>query len=232
MPRECADLVWAWIATSEDPVCGVDQTSHLFYLTMFQRYCSLMPEGGANSKQYKGHQLRPVRETWEAMTGDCQNFRSAIRFIYTCKPTGVTEDEIMSMVIAKHLGKRASMSYDARNFSKDKWVYHQAFPILRRVPKFQGDVKGQNEVFIDKNPSDEDEYTMKHDLKDPNQSNEIEDEDSPEISVSHVSGGTGSASGTVNDSDNNGVSTANDSENERSVNRGGHPGRKKAKKES
>lgn len=43
------------------------------------------------------------------------------------------------MTIAKHLSKRDSMSYDARDFPHDRWKSRLAYHILRRVPKFKED---------------------------------------------------------------------------------------------
>lgn len=231
---ECADLARAWIGTTEDPIRGVDQTSQLFYSTMFERFCSLAPPG-SSSKQYHGRQLRPVRAKWEAMAADCQKFRAALRFIRACKPTGVTEDEIMCMAVAKHLGKRTSMNYDARTFPEDKWVYHLAFRVLRRVPKF-GE---QNDVGVDDDGLFEDNgnYCNGESAGQINEAQDNNGNEERETSVANKSSDiraptmTGLSTGSLPDSDTGG-STAEESGNERVGNRSGHPGRKKAKKDA
>lgn len=225
---ECADLARAWIGTSEDPIRGVEQASSLFYSTMFERFCSLAPEG-ANSKQYHGRQPRPVRAKWDAMAADCQKFRSAIRFIRACKPTGVSENEIVSMAIAKHLGKRATMSYDARSFPHYKWVYNQAFAVLRRIPKFRDDIAMVNHEGGAETGSVANSglYLETEDREEVDETGE--GEYSAAVALSGATSST--VKETVRDSDTVG-STEDETVHEHGGNRGGHPGRKKAKKGS
>ena len=71
------------------------------------------------------------------MAADVQKFRGALRFMRSCNPTGVTEEQIKSMAIAKHLGKRQNMSYEARDYPHDNWVHHLAFSVLKHHPKFK-----------------------------------------------------------------------------------------------
>ena len=134
--EEAGDLARAWIAATEDPVLGIDQTSTHFNQGMYSSFCSFAPDG-ACAKQYSGRGARPSRAKWDSISADCQKFRSALRFIRMCEPSGVTEDNIFSMAVAKHLGKRSTMSYDARDYPYERCNNHLAFKVLRRVPKFQ-----------------------------------------------------------------------------------------------
>lgn len=75
------------------------------------------------------------------MSADCQKIRSVLGLIRACRPTGVTEEQILSMAIAKHLGMRETMSYDARDFPHEQWNNNNAYLILRCVPKFRDDME-------------------------------------------------------------------------------------------
>lgn len=48
------------------------------------------------------------------MSADVQTFSDISRFIRAAQPIDVTENEVLSMVSAKHFRKRDIMSYDAR----------------------------------------------------------------------------------------------------------------------
>lgn len=134
--EELAHLGRTWVATSENPILGIDKTSTRFFNAIFERFSQLAPEC-SNKKQYAGHGVRQVKAKMDHLTADCQKFRSALRFIRAYKPTGVTEDQVLSMTIAKHLGLRQTMSYDAKNFPHEQWVSNHAYKVLRNVPKFQ-----------------------------------------------------------------------------------------------
>lgn len=135
-PEECSNLARAWINASEDPRTGTDQTSHVFFNKMFKTFAEKAPPG-ANEKQYGARKLKACRSKWEQIAADVQKFRSALRHISACKPTGVNAENMLSMAIAKHLGKRKSMSYDAKDFPHHRWLHHLAFKVLRNHPKFQ-----------------------------------------------------------------------------------------------
>lgn len=136
--QECSDLARAWIAASEDPIIGIDHTSLHFNRAMFEKF-SAMATQGMSDKKYGERGLRPVRSKWDQISADCQKFRRALRFIKACNPTGVTEDQVISMAIAKHLGKRDTMAYDVRDFPHERWNNHLAYRVLHRVPKFKED---------------------------------------------------------------------------------------------
>lgn len=133
---ECADFARAWVEESEDPTLVIEQTSHHFITGMFHRFKSMIPIE-ANQKQYAGRGFRPERAKWDAIESDCQKFRSDFCFIRAKNSTAVTEDQIISMEIVKHLGKIDSMSYDALEFSHERWKKFRAYRILGSVPKFR-----------------------------------------------------------------------------------------------
>lgn len=101
MPEECGNLAPTWLDASEDPIVGIDQTSQWFFNGIYDNFTNLS-SAGASNKQYGGRGHRATRAKWDAISSDCQKFRQALRFIRACKPTGVTEDQILSMAIANH----------------------------------------------------------------------------------------------------------------------------------
>lgn len=91
----------------------------------------------ASSIQYKRRTLKLAKENMDAMAADFQIFRNRLRFLRAWNPPGVmTKDQILSMAIVKHLGKRDTMSYDAKYFPRDLWSNTVAYNFLRCVPKF------------------------------------------------------------------------------------------------
>lgn len=55
------------------------------------------------------------------------------------RPTGVTKDNMMSIAIAKHLGKIKALSYAAEDYRHSKWIYHMVYKILQCVPNVCGE---------------------------------------------------------------------------------------------
>lgn len=47
---------------------------------------------------------------------------------------GVPQEEISSMEIAKHMGKRDKMSYDTRSYTHKTWKNHPGFKVLHHHP--------------------------------------------------------------------------------------------------
>lgn len=66
------------------------------------------------NKCYGDGSAKSVRAKFDEVAADVQIFRESLRMINASNPTGITEDEKLSMAIAKNLGKRTSMSYYAR----------------------------------------------------------------------------------------------------------------------
>lgn len=67
-------------------------------------------------KGYASRKPKSFASKCDAGAAEIQNFRASRRFIRAANPIGVIEHEILSLAIAKHLGKRHGMSYEARNY--------------------------------------------------------------------------------------------------------------------
>lgn len=135
---ELGKFARAWLYTSEDAVTGVDKTVARFRETIFEKFKSLA-RPDANDRTYAARSARSVRAKFDEVAADIQKFRDALRLIRSSNPTGVTEGEIFSMEIYKHLGKRKVMSYDARSFPHSIWRNHLDFKAVRTHPKFSED---------------------------------------------------------------------------------------------
>lgn len=131
---EMAHLASGWVYASEDAIAGVDQTATRFRETMFEKYKSFAPKG-CSRKSYGGRSPKSVRAKFNEVATDIQKFREALRCIRAANPTGVTEHEVISMSIAKHLGKRSGMSYEVRSYLHSEWKNNLAYEVLRLHPK-------------------------------------------------------------------------------------------------
>lgn len=123
-------LARSWIFATEDPI-GIDLTAGRFMGTMFDKFKSFAPDIG-NVKQYGARSPKSMKEKWDEASADCQKSRAALRL----NPSGVSEDQIISMAIAKLLCKRDSMPYEAKDYPHANWSNHLAFKVVRSHPKF------------------------------------------------------------------------------------------------
>lgn len=161
---ELCHLARAWLHASEDPETGTDQTAGRFKKTMFERFKTFAPEL-CSEKTYGARTAKAVRAKFDEVSADLQKFRESLRFIHSCNPTGVTEDGIFSMAVAKHLGKRTTMSYDAKDYPHDLWKSHLAFKILKTHPKYSDDAVVSNIVAEQATEGNDDSVTISETLE-------------------------------------------------------------------
>lgn len=131
---DLANLARAWVQAREDPVTGIEQTAGRFRCTMFARFKELEPRD-SSKKTYGGRTAKSVRAKFDEVAADVQNFRHPFRLFRACNPTGVTQDEVLSMEISVHLGKRKYMAYEAPYFPHCQWRKHLSFRVLSLHPK-------------------------------------------------------------------------------------------------
>lgn len=142
--KEARDLEQVRIGTSYDPINWVDQTSQRFFYAIFEQFGSDAPYG-FNGRQYKGCGMRATRAKWDAISADCQTFLSSLGFILSCNPIVVTEDQILSMAIARHKIKRDGMAYDSKDYPHSRQAHHLSYNVLCRVLKFKEYISIQRE---------------------------------------------------------------------------------------
>ena len=130
-------LARAWIATSEDPIHGVNQKGKRFAEEIFRRFCELGPESSKTMEgRYRMRTPSSCKRHFDEMSRDCQKFGSALRQVRASNPTGCTEDNVFSMAVACHLGRVSAMDYKYKEYCKDNWQYWGAWTILRTRTKW------------------------------------------------------------------------------------------------
>jgi hypothetical protein len=64
-------------------------------------------------------------------------FNEALRLVQASHPTGVNDDNILSMAIALHLGETKWMDDQFQSYNHTKWANFAAWKILSVAPKFR-----------------------------------------------------------------------------------------------
>lgn len=130
-------LARAWIASSEDPIAGTDQTRKIFQDTIRRRFTEkgpaqhLVPDG-----KYGNRSGPSIKQHFTDMSAEVQKFFVSLGKVRACNPTGVGDEEVLSMAVAVHLEHTNRMDYDYKNFDKDQWLYYRAWKVLRHHPKW------------------------------------------------------------------------------------------------
>lgn len=135
---ELYDLAKAWLATSEDPVVGIDQTAGRFAQTLHRHFLLRAPRDPDAKARYESRSAKSAKSKFDQVSADVQKFRRALRIVHASHPTGVVEEQILSMAIAIHLDKIGKMSYDFKDLQHDAWSNHLAYKALCTHPKFHG----------------------------------------------------------------------------------------------
>jgi hypothetical protein len=65
-----------------------------------------------------------VIDKFKIISADCQNFGKALRVVHASRSTGVSEDGMLSMSIAVHLGKSPRMDYRFKDVPHAEWVHY------------------------------------------------------------------------------------------------------------
>lgn len=95
-----------------------------------------MAPSAVSEKTYSARTAKAVRSKFDKLSAYVQKFRTSLRLVRACNPTGVTEDDILTMALAVHVGKRSTMSYDTRTVPLTIWKNHLTFNSLCRYPKY------------------------------------------------------------------------------------------------
>lgn len=209
-PEELGDLASSWMAASEDPVVGIDQTAARLKHTLHREFLSRSPKDKDGNRIYETRSEKSCKVKVGEVFADVQKFRRCLRTVNISEPTGVTLDQILSMAIAIHVGKLSKMSYDFKDLSHDTWMNHLAYKVLRIHPKFQDAPHGFS-------PQSTTSYEL-HNTQPEDGSNEQNESPQPENSESADVSGQNNINDTMLSTDDS-VTNA----------RGGNIGRKAAK---
>ena len=75
-----------------------------------------------------------------------QKYIKCLRHIYSCNPTGCTEQEKWNMAVAMHVGKTRTMNYDFKGFDPESWKSYKGWLVLKHLPKFSYEHNGETNV--------------------------------------------------------------------------------------
>lgn len=86
--------------------------------------------------KYSDRPMTSLRSHFSTMAADVQKFSVSLRQVRACNPTGVNEEDIISMAIAIHVGRANKIYYQFKEYCKTNWLQYKACLILRHHPKF------------------------------------------------------------------------------------------------
>jgi hypothetical protein len=130
----------AMLAATEDPIAGIDQKADAFKQKLWEEFVSKDPSP-ASAKKYRDRTLSAVFLQSKAISKDIMVFQKSVLFVKACKPTGnLTDEDLMSLAVARHTGimQGAGLDYSFKDTPHSDWVLSDAFKVLKRAPKWQG----------------------------------------------------------------------------------------------
>lgn len=134
---ENAVLAKAWVSASEDPVAGADQKAKIFFETLHRRFGEQgPPTASVVDGKYGFRTADSCRKHVAELSADAQKFGIALRKVRVCNPTGVNEDDILSMAVAVHMGKAATMDYAMKDYCTENWITFKAWKVWHTHPKW------------------------------------------------------------------------------------------------
>jgi hypothetical protein len=132
-------LAEAMLAATEDPIIGIDQRSTDYQVKLYNNFCDLNPSPGKT--QYSKRSMAAAFSTSKKLSAEIASFHAAVSFVNALEPTGgCTPDQVLSLMIARHLGRMqgASIDYALKDTPHADWDFSGAHRILRSHPKWQG----------------------------------------------------------------------------------------------
>eukprot|EP00171_Calliarthron_tuberculosum_P023290 IDg23290t1 len=116
----------------------------MFWETMFRRFVEHGPPATlvADGK-YSKRTVKSCKAHFGDLSAEVQKFFSALRRVKASNPTGVNDDNILSMAVALHMGKTLGMDYNFKDYFQENWNAFKAFKVLQDHPKWNGEY-GEN----------------------------------------------------------------------------------------
>lgn len=136
--EENEHLARAWLAASEDPVVGADQTRKVFKESVRRRFLQMSPtDSNAKEGRYGSRSVASIDQHFSELSADVQKFRAALGKIKASGPTGVSDQEKHAMAIAIHCGKTSVMEYNYKDIDcMETWSGYKAWLVLQNHPKW------------------------------------------------------------------------------------------------
>jgi hypothetical protein len=127
----------AWLRATNDGIQCCDQKGEDYRNKIHGLFKALSPKDAQQGRFGD----RPPKAVYvflrDNIFPDVNKFNEALRLIQASRPTGVNEDNILSMAIALHLGETKRMDCNFNSFDHSKWPNYTAWKILRTAPKFR-----------------------------------------------------------------------------------------------
>jgi hypothetical protein len=137
LPQEREVAALAWIRATNDGIEGADQRGSIFQEKVHSLFKVLTP-ANAPPDRYGDRAAKTVYIFLrDHIFPDVNKFNESLRLVQSSHPTGVTDDNIISMAVAVHLKETDRMNYQYKNYDPTKWPNFLAWKLLRNVPKFR-----------------------------------------------------------------------------------------------
>jgi uncharacterized membrane protein YgcG len=159
-------LAEAYVETTSNPILGADQTSEQFRASFLRAFASKYPA------RYADREKQPLKNKFATMAQDVLKFNGVLLEVRGMQPTGVTEDDIFRIAVARHVEKFKSNScvseeaniYNFKSFDVSVWIYSAACKALHTIPNFNpesvaADRPGGNAATVLSDGSRDDETT-------------------------------------------------------------------------
>jgi hypothetical protein len=116
----------AWLRATNDGNQGCDQKGEEYRNEIHALFKALSPKD-APQGQFDDHPPKTVYVFLrDNIFPDVNKFNQALCLIQASCPTGINEDNILSMAIALHLGMSKRMYYSFKSFEHSKWMDYTA----------------------------------------------------------------------------------------------------------
>ena len=125
----------AYTNDTNNGIQSCDQDMEKFNNDIVEKMRLLAPSGYLPGT-YHERAHRIYKYLRDNVFGEVQKFNKSLRLVEISHPSGVTEEQKVSMAIAIHLKLTKKMDYEFKDFEKSKWRLYGAWDVLRHLPKF------------------------------------------------------------------------------------------------
>lgn len=139
-------LAKAWVQASCDPIVGVGQKAAVFWAKVKLNFDALSPVDHETGR-YSHRGGSTLKHCWtDSLQPAVNKFQAKLTRTIAAKLTGnLTEDQLINVAVAFHLGEIDKPSYDARSFDASSWKFFDCwYSVLRKQPKFSRSIPGAN----------------------------------------------------------------------------------------
>jgi hypothetical protein len=142
LTKEREMVALAWLHVTNNGIQGCDQKGEDYQNKIHALFKAFGPRDAP-----PGHYGDPAPKAvyvflCDNIFPDINKFNESLRLIQSSNPTGMNDDNIISMAITLHLGKTKWMDYNLRDYEHTQWPNYSAWKILSSAPKFHHPTMG------------------------------------------------------------------------------------------